>query len=87
MDVAPIVEYLGAQAANERSREYILKVLGARLQLDVADAFKPALDSIEDAQRLDQLFDAAILIDSVADFQKVLAASGDDAANGAAGQR
>ena len=87
MDVAPIVEYLGAQAANERARDYILKALGARLQLDVADAFKPALDSIEDAQRLDQLFDAAILIDSVADFQKVLAASGDDAANGAAGQR
>ena len=87
MDVAPIVEYLGAQAIRETRREDILKLLEVRLHPDVAGAFKPALDSIEDAQRLEALFDAAILIESVADFQKVLAASGDDAANGAAGQR
>ena len=87
MEIAPIVEYVGAQAANERSREYILKLLALRLCPEVVCTFKPALESIEDAQRLKELFKAALRIESVADFQKVLAASGDDAANGAAGQR
>ena len=87
MDVAPIVEYLGAQAIRDTRRDCILEVLGARLHPDVASVFKPALDRIENVQRLEELICAAALADSVADFQKVLAASGDDAANGAAGQR
>ena len=87
MDVAPIVEYLGAQAANERAREYILELLEERLRPDVAGAFKPALDSIENAQRLKELFRAALRIDSVEEFRHLLQASGDGAANGAAGQR
>ena len=87
MDVAPIVEYLCGDVIRDTRRDYILKVLGARLHPDVASVFKPALKRIENGQRLDELICAAALADSVADFQKVLAASGDDAANGAAGQR
>ena len=86
MEAIPIVEYWGAQAANERARKDILNVLGARLQPDVADAFKPALDSIENVQRLDELVRAAALADSVADFQKVLDATNNGTGNGAAGQ-
>ena len=76
MNVAPIVQYVGAQAANERSREHILKVLAARLQPEAASTFKPVLDAIEDAQRLEVLFDTAIEIDSVEEFRQVLEASG-----------
>ena len=86
MEVAPIVEYLGAHAANERSRQHVLKLLELRLQPDVAVAFKPALERIENAQQLDELVCAAAMADSVADFQKVLDATSDGAGNGAAGQ-
>ena len=87
MDVAPIVEYLGAHAANERSREHILTALEVRLDPDVAVAFKPALESIENAQRLKALFDAALRIDSVEEFRHLLDATSDGAVNGAAEQR
>ena len=86
MEAIPIVEYWGAQAANERSRQHVLKLLELRLQPDVADAFKPALERIENAQQLEALFEAAALADSVADFQKVLDATSNGAGNGAAGQ-
>ena len=86
MEAIPIVEYWGAQAANERSRQHVLKLLELRLQPEDAGAFKPALERIENAQQLEALFEAAALADSVADFQKVLDATSDGAGNGAAGQ-
>ena len=86
MEAIPIVEYWGAQAANERSRQHVLKLLELRLQPEGAGAFKPALERIENAQQLAALFEAAALADSVADFQKVLDATSNGAGNGAAGQ-
>ena len=86
MDVAPIVEYLGAHAANERSREHILELLEVRLHPDVAVAFKPALESIENAQRLKALFNAALRINSVEEFRHLLDATNNGTGNGAAGQ-
>ena len=86
MEAIPIVEYWGAQAANERSRQHILKLLGARLDPDVAVAFKPALESIENTQRLEALFDASLRIDSVEEFRHLLETTRDGAGNGAAGQ-
>ena len=86
MEAIPIVEYWGAQAANERSRQHVLELLELRLQPDVAVTFKPALERIENAQRLTELVRAAALADSVADFQKVLDATNNGAGNGAAGQ-
>ena len=86
MEAIPIVEYWGAQAANERSREHILTALEVRLDPDVASAFKPALESIENAQRLKALFDAALRIDSVEEFRHLLETTRDGAGNGAAGQ-
>ena len=76
MNAAPIVQYVGAQAANERAREYILKVLEIRLQPAATHAFKPTLDAIENEQRLEELFEAAIQIDSVEEFRQVLEANG-----------
>ena len=76
MNAAPIVQYVGAQAANERSREHILKLLAARLQPEAASTFKPVLDTIENTQRLEALFDAALEISSVEEFRQVLKANG-----------
>ena len=76
MHAAPIVQHFGEQAAREKSREHILEVLELRLQPDAARAFKPTLEAIDDAQRLDQLFSAAIRSDSVEDFQRALNANG-----------
>ena len=73
---APIVQYVGAQAARDTRREDILKLLAARLQPEAARAFKPALDTIENAQQLEALFDAAMQIESVEEFRNVLEASG-----------
>ena len=86
MEAIPIVEYWGAQAIRDTRREDILKVLEARLHPEVAGAFKPALEAIENVQRLDELVRAAALADSVADFQKVLDATSNGTGNGAAGQ-
>ena len=86
MDVAPIVEHLAGHAIRDTRREDILKVLEVRLHPSVALAFKPALDSIENTQQLEALFDAAIRIDSLEEFRRLLAASSDSAGNGAAGQ-
>lgn len=76
----PILQYFGEEAAaearREKSREHIFEVLEFRLQPDAALAFKPALEAIDDLQRLNQLFSAAIRIDSVEDFQRALAANG-----------
>ena len=86
MEVIPIVEHLAGHAIRDTRREDILKLLELRLQPEVAGAFKPTLDSIENAQQLEALFEAAALADSVADFQKVLDATSNGAGNGAAGQ-
>ena len=86
MEAIPIVEYWGAQAIRDTRREDILKVLGARLDPDVAVAFKPALESIENAQRLEALFDASLRIDSVEEFRHLLETTSDGAGNGADGQ-
>ena len=75
MHEIPIVQYWTEQATNELAREYILKALDARLQLDAARIFKPTLEAIDDAQRLDELYDAAVLADSVEDFRRALAAN------------
>ena len=76
MNAAPIVQYVGAQAANERSRENILKVLEVRLQQAATRAFKSTLDTIESEQQLEALLCAAALADSIEEFRQVLEANG-----------
>ncbi len=80
MNAAPIVQYFGEQAAaearRENSREHILEVLELQLHPDIARDFQPALEAIDDLQRLKQLHRAAIRANSVEDFQKVLDANG-----------
>ena len=86
MEVIPIVEHLAGHAIRDTRREDILKVLEARLHPDVAGAFKPALESVENSQQLEALFDASLRINSVEEFQHLLDATNNGAGNGAAGQ-
>lgn len=79
-----IIEYWTEQAAAEahqqglqqgvieNTREKILEALELRLQPDAAQTFKPILERIDDLQRLNELFRAAIQADSPEDFQQVL---------------
>ena len=87
MEVMPIVEYWAGHAIRDTRRDCILKVLEVRLHPSVALAFKPALESIENTQQLEALFDAAIRIDSLEEFRRLLATSSNGAGNGAAEQR
>ena len=65
------------QGARESTRKHILEALALRLQFDTAHTFKPALEAIDDLQRLEQLHRAAILSESAEDFQRALVSSGD----------
>ncbi len=62
------------QGMRERALEDILEALELRLQPDAASTFKPILETIEDSQRLKQLFRAALLAESTEDFAQALAA-------------
>ena len=76
MHEIPIVQYwteqATAEARREKSRESILRVLEVRLHPDATRDFQSTLDTVDDAQGLDELLDAAALADSVEDFQRVL---------------
>ncbi len=65
------------QSARKSTLENIFEVLELRLQPDAAQTFKPALDAIDDVQRLKQLHRAAILAENVEDFRQALEANGD----------
>lgn len=67
--IAIIESWLRSQ---EGPREYILEVLKLRFGADAAQTFKPALDAIDDLQRLEQLLDAAVSVNNVEDFERDL---------------
>ena len=63
------------QGVRESTREKILEALELRLQPDTARTFKPILEKIDDLQRLNELFRAAIQADSPEAFRQVLEAN------------
>ena len=75
-----IVEYLAPQAreqgiqqgAQDTTRENILEILTFRLQTDVEQTFRPALEVIDDLQRLKQLFQAAMRVKTPEEFMQAL---------------
>ena len=76
MQQPSIVEYVAPQAheqgARETTRENILETLAFRLQPEVAETFKSALETINDLQRLKQLFRAAMRAETPEDFTQAL---------------
>ena len=84
MQQPSIVEYVAPQAreqgiqqgARETTRENILETLAFRLQPEVAETFKSALESIDDLQILKDLFRVAIRVETPEDFMQALNENG-----------
>jgi hypothetical protein len=84
MQQSSIAEYLAPEAheqgiqqgAQETTRKHILGVLTRRFQFDAAQTFKSTLDAIDDLQRLEQLFDAAMQVETPEDFTQALNENG-----------
>jgi hypothetical protein len=70
--IAIIESWLRSQQSPS---EPVLEALTLRFGADTAQTFKPVLDAIDDLQRLEQLFDAAVLAENVADFRQALEAN------------
>ncbi len=80
MQQPSIVEYVAPQAreqgARETTRKHILEVLTLRLKFDATQTFKPSLEAIDDLQRLEQLFRAAMRVETAEDFKQALNENG-----------
>ncbi len=80
MQQSSIAEYLAPEAheqgiqqgAQETTRKHILEALTLRLQPETAQTFKPTLEAIDDLQRLEQLFRAAMRAETPEDFKEAL---------------
>ena len=80
MQQSSIAEYLAPEAhkqgiqqgSQEIIRENILETLAFQLESEVAETFKSALESIDDLQRLKQLFRAAMRVEVPEDFTQAL---------------
>ena len=84
MQQSSIAEYLAPEAheqgvqqgiqqgAQETARENILETLAFQLESEVAETFKSALESIDDLQRLKELFRAAMRVETPEDFTRAL---------------
>ena len=77
MHESDLYQYMSANGVRERALQDILRALELRLQPETARLFKPSLEPIDDMERLNKLFSAAVLADSPDDFQKVLYATGE----------
>ena len=60
------------QGAQETTRKLILATLAFRLEPEVVQTFKPVLDAIDDLQYLEQLFNAAMQVETPEDFTQAL---------------
>lgn len=71
-----IVDYVAPQAyergKKENTREKILELLTLRLKSEDAQTLKPALEAIDDIQRLNQLFQAAMQVETLEEFRQAL---------------
>ena len=80
MQQPSIVEYVAPQAreqgARESTREHILETLAYRLQSEAVQTFKPVLESIDDLQRLKQLFRVAMQVETLEEFKQALNENG-----------
>lgn len=87
MQHPPIVDYVAPQAhergrqqgiqqgAQEATREIILETLTFRLQTEAVLTLRPALEEIGDLQRLKQLFQVAMQVETLDEFTQALNAN------------
>ena len=79
-----IVEYVAPQAraqgiqqgiqqgTQETTRKLILEVLALRLAINAEQTFQLSLETIDDLEQLNQLFDTAMKVESPEEFEQVL---------------
>ena len=76
MQHPPIVDYVAPQAhergRQQNARENIIEALAFRLQTEVEQTLKPALEAIDDLQRLKQLFKVAMQVETLEEFTQAL---------------
>ena len=60
------------QGAQETTREIILETLALRLQTEAAQNLRPDLEKISDLQRLKQLFQVAMQVETLQEFTQAL---------------
>ena len=76
MQHPPIVDYVAPQAhergRQKATRENILEGLTLRLKNEDAQNLKPDLEAIDDIQRLNQLFQAAMQVETLEEFMQAL---------------
>ena len=60
------------QGAQEATREIILETLALRGQTEDAQTLRPALEKIDDLQRLKQLFQTAMQVETLEEFTQAL---------------
>ena len=76
MQNPPIVDYVAPQAyergMKKNARENILEALVLRLKTEDAQNLKPTLEAIDDIQRLKQLFQAAMQVETLEEFTQAL---------------
>ena len=89
MQQSSIAEYLAPEAheqgiqqgiqqgAQEAIRENILEALAFQLQPEVAETFKSDLETVNDLQRLKQLFRTAMRVETAEDFTQALEENGE----------
>ena len=85
MQQSSIAEYLAPEAheqgiqqgAQETIRENILEALAFQLQPEIAETFKSDLETINDLQRLKQLFRTAMRVETADDFTQALKENGE----------
>ena len=58
--------------AQEATRDLILETLALRLQIKAAPTLRPALDEIGNLQRLKQLFQVAMEVETLEEFTQAL---------------
>ena len=72
MRESSFAQYLMQRAGRERAVEDILEVLEVRFDPNAANQFAASIRAIDDLQRLKQLHRAAVQVDGLAAFQRVL---------------
>ena len=72
MRESSFAQYLMQRAGRERTVEDILEVLEVRFDPNAANQFAAGIRAIDDLQRLKQLHRAAVQVDGLDEFQRVL---------------
>ena len=76
MHESSVIQYFSEKAERKATIEGILDVLDVRFQPNEVQTLKPALENIEESQRLRELLREAVQVPSLDEFRRILASNG-----------